>query len=305
MAIDDAERAFVLRLAERLAGPAAAASLIGEGFNAWVYRLDGPDAPLVVKLGKPHRTAATAEEFAKELWCAGVVRSVGVATPEALEVGRFEDRPYLLLAFAPGRPPTQEERPAVWEAFGRFAAAYHALPVDGFGPKLAAPGRFGQSWDEHLAYNIDSLSPEDPLTAMGVIDPAVRPLVKRRFETLAARPWRTGLVHADLALWNVLVGEAGEITLLDWGCARGGPVPHQEVTEMIRDGRDRPGAVAGFARGYGLDAAATAALQDDLLDFLLLREIDTLRWALERSPADVPARTRRAVEAMDRLAALG
>jgi Ser/Thr protein kinase RdoA (MazF antagonist) len=298
--VDAVEQAFVARLTTHLTGGVQTPVLIGEGFNCWVYRL----GERVLKLGKPHRAAVIAEELQKELWCAAAARSVGVPTPEALAFDNFEDRPFLLQAFVAGRPPTPEELPELWEAMGRFAATYHALPVEGFGPKLAAPGRFAQNWDDHLAYNLACLGPDDPLTEMGVISAAVRPELKRRFEALAARTWATGLCHADLAPWNILVAGDGAMTLIDWGCARGGPVPEQEVTEMIRDGRGGAGAVEGFARGYGLDAKARAALETDVVDFLLLREIDTLRWALERSPADVPGRRRRALEAVGRIGAV-
>lgn len=288
--IDDAETAFVGRLAQAL-WPAAtsAPALIGEGFCNWVYRVEDGERAYALKLGKPHRAAFAAAEHRKELWCATAARAVGVPTPQIFGVGAFEDRPYQIQAFAPGRQPVADERGWVWEAMGGWARAINAIPVTGWGNRLAADGVFDGDWGRHLAYNIGALTPDDPLIAMGVLDAPASADLRRRFERLAATPFAIGLNHGDLAMFNVLVDEAGDgaLSLIDWGCAFAAPVPHYELNEIIRSERASTEQYERFIRAYGLTDAALAWVQADLPDLMALREVDTLRWALEHAPGEL------------------
>ncbi len=272
------------RLARELwpAAPSAPA-LIGEGSNNWVYRLEDGGGAFALKLGKPHRTAFAAAEHRKELWCAAAARGAGVPTPEILRVGTFEHRPYQLQAFAVGRTPLENERRRVWEAMGGWARAIHAIPVAGWGNRLASDGVFDGDWRAHLAYNIGELNADDPLTAMGLLDARASDDLRRRFERLAARPFVIGLCHGDLAIHNVLVDDDGALSLIDWGCAFAAPVPHYELNEIIRSGAATADDVACFEAAYGLSGAALAEVRADLPDLLALREVDTLRWALEHA----------------------
>lgn len=61
------ESAFAARLASHISGPEVVPTLIGEGSNNRVYRLDDTR---VLKLGKLHRLGFAAAEHAKEMWCA-------------------------------------------------------------------------------------------------------------------------------------------------------------------------------------------------------------------------------------------
>lgn len=306
-AVDEAEAAFVRRLGDRLRGGAGGpeASLAGEGFNNWIWRLETRDGTVAVKVGKPHRGAEMTAEYAKEMWCAEAARAVGVATPAILAVGAFEGRAYQVQAFAPGRMPRAEEHRAVWAAMGRWARAIHDIPVAGWGRDLARPGVFDGSWRAHVEGCIASLTPDDPLLAMGVLTREVSADLRRRFEGLAARDFRMGLTHADFATWNVLVDDAdgGTFALIDWGCAGAAPVPHHEIGELIRSERATPENLDIFRRAYGLSDAGFADLTADLPDLLAMRELDVLRWGLTARPHEIDKLTQRARRALARLAA--
>jgi aminoglycoside phosphotransferase (APT) family kinase protein len=300
--VSEAESAFVGRLTRALwpASPSAPA-LIGEGFCNWVYRVEDRAAAFALKLGKPHRAAFAAAEHRKELWCAAAARAAGVPTPEIFRVGRFEDRPYQIQAFAPGRRPTADERGRVWEAMGGWARAVHGVSVAGWGNRLAADGRFDGDWGAHLAYNTGVLTAADPLIAMGVLDAPTSADLRRRFQRLAETPFAIGLCHGDLAMFNVLVDNAGALSLIDWGCAFAAPVPHYELNEIIRSERATADELQRFVCAYGLSDETFAAVQADLPDLLALREVDTLRWALEHAPTELDQYVRSAQKALTQL----
>lgn len=302
--VDAIEAEFVRRLARHLVRDQdARVTLLGEGFNNWVYRLQRPQGDLALKLGKPHRRAFVADEHRKEMWCAAVARAVGVPTPEIPSVGLFEGRPYQLQAYAPGRSPEPHERPRIWGALGEWARKIHGIPVSGWGNRFVGDGVFDGDWSEHLAYNIGALTLSDPLLGLGVIDERASDDLKRRFGRLAATSFRIGLCHADLAAHNVLVNDQddGRLSLIDWGCAFAGPVPHYEINEMIRSERASREELDIFRRAYGLGDAEYAAVQADLPDLLALREIDTLRWGLEHRKDEIKPLARRAKRALARL----
>jgi Ser/Thr protein kinase RdoA (MazF antagonist) len=301
--IDAAEAAFVERLARHVRAGAGDAVLIGEGANNWVYRLGEGAGAVVIKLGKPHRDRFAAKEHAKEHWCAAAARATGGQTPDSLAAGAFEGRSYQVQAFSPGRPPRPNEEAMAWEAMGRWARAFHAAPVSGWGPELARDGVFAGDWDAHLAYNIRALAEDDPLLALGVLGADTSADLRRRFGRLAARSFKLGLCHGDLSMHNLLINdETGEaLALIDWGCAGAFPIPHYEINEIIRAGRATSAQMDIFRRAYGLSDAAFAEVATDLPDLAALRDIDTLRWGLAHAPDAVGALVGHAERSLARL----
>lgn len=302
--IDAAEAAFVRRLSAQVRGgaPGPDATMAGEGFNNWIWRLEIPGGVVAIKLGKPHRGPAIAEEHAKEMWCANAALAAGVSTPPILAAETFEARPYQVQAFVAGRMPLAEEHGVVWAQMGRWARMIHDVPVAGMGMTLVEPGVFGGSWREHVARSLAALTPDDPLLAMGVLTPDTAADLRSRFEDLAARDFRIGLTHADFAPWNVLAEEVGgALTLIDWGCAGAAPVPHHEFGELIRSERVNAEELDIFRRAYGLSDEAFADVMADLPDLLALREIDVMRWGLTARPNDVEKLVRRVARALKRL----
>jgi aminoglycoside phosphotransferase (APT) family kinase protein len=153
---------------------------------------------------------------------------------------------------------------------------------------MSGDGVFADDWSAHLGYNIDTLTSEDPLRGLGVLDASASADLRRRFERLAAKPFRLGLSHGDLSMHNVLVDEAGEPrALIDWGSAGAFPVPHYDLNEIIRADRASAAQIDIFRRAYGLSDAAFAEVTADLPDLAALRDIDTLRWGLAHAPDQI------------------
>ncbi len=300
--VSAAEAAFAQRLARHVRPGAGDAIFIGEGSNNWVYRLGEGVGAVVIKLGKPHRVRFAAREHVKEHWCAPAARAAGAQTPESLGVGDFEGRSYQVQAFSPGRPPRPGEEDRAWDAMGRWARAFHPVPVAGWGPEMIGDGVFGGDWAAHLAYNIQALAPEDPLLGLGVLDVGASADLKRRFERLSDKRFSLGLSHGDLSMHNVLVDETGKpLVLIDWGSAGAFPVPHYELNEIIRADRATAAQIEVFRNAYGLSDGAFAEVMADLPDLAALRDIDTLRWGLARAPDQIDLLIGHARRALARL----
>ena len=138
--------------------------------------------------------------------------------------------------------------------------------------------------------------------ARGILTEASSLRLRNELEHLRHRDFRFGLCHGDIALWNTLIDGSGRPWLLDWGCAASAVVPHHEINEILRTANPGKPQLAGFLRGYGLSAKDMTAMARERRVLAALREIDTLRWAIEKQPeraASQGERARRAAENLD------
>jgi Ser/Thr protein kinase RdoA (MazF antagonist) len=275
---------------------------LGQGSNNALYLAVSGNERLVIKLSKPHRKAGALDEYRKESWCAGQARALDVATPEVLEFGVFDGRAFQVQSFVEGPAPSASEKISTWQALGDNARRINSIPVAGWGRTLLADGRFAESWTAHLEYNIAALRPDDALVARGVLTEASSLRLRHELEHLRRRDFRFGLCHGDIALWNTLIDGSGRPWLLDWGCAASAVVPHHEINEILRTAKPDELQLTAFLRGYGLSATDLAVMARELRVLAALREIDTLRWAIEKQPeraASLGESARRAAANLD------
>jgi Ser/Thr protein kinase RdoA (MazF antagonist) len=256
---------------------------LGRGSNNTNY-LAADGERVVVKLSRPHREEGALDEYRKEAWCAGRARELEIATPEVLEFGVFDGRAFEVQSFIEARAPSDSEAESTWQTLGDYARRIHSIPVAGWGRALVADGRFAESWTSHLEYNIAALRPDDELIARGVLTEASSLRLRGELEDLMHRDFRFGLCHGDIALWNTLVDSSDRLWLLDWGCAASSVVPHYEINEIRRTAKPSEPQLAAFLRGYGLSPDELAIMASDLRVLAALREVDTLRWAIEKEP---------------------
>jgi Ser/Thr protein kinase RdoA (MazF antagonist) len=274
---------------------------LGQGSNNTNYLAVGGNERVVIKLSRPHREGGALDEYRKESWCAGRARELGVATPEVLEFGVFDGRAFEVQSFVDGRTPSASEAISTWQALGDYARRINSIPVAGWGRTLVADGRFAESWTSHLEYNIAALRPDDELVARGFLTEASSRRLRNELERLLRRNFRFGLCHGDIALWNTLIDGSGRPWLLDWGCAASSVVPHYEINEILRTASPGELELAAFFRGYGLSSKELATMARELRVLAALREIDTLRWAIEKQPGMIAIgeRARRAAANLD------
>lgn len=261
---------------------------LGSGMCNDSYLIKSPDTKIVVRLSKPHREYKAFREYEKEMWCMSKARALGIPTPEVLHVMQWSDRACMIQSYVDGVAPGADELLRVWEVLGQYAKKIHSVRVSGWGEHLKyEDGTFGETWEEHLAYNIESLNEDDPLIEKGILAPIVSKEVKAFFQSLKQKKFEFGLCHGDISIRNTLVDANKTVYLLDWGCAKAEVIPHYEINEIL--GRREPDASLGaFLRGYGISQIEFKKMEDDLAILALLRDIDTLRWAMDKEYDAIP-----------------
>lgn len=225
---------------------------------------------------------------------------VGIPSPEALAVGKENDRAFLLENRVPGVNGAYSTLPreTLYRTLGAYARCIHARQTGGFGDSVTAfeGGGTNEGWQATIRYHLASLTAEDPLIALGVYSANHQDAIREAFTRLFRLPLRIGLNHGDLSPANTVVDETGRVTLLDWGCAGMQVVPHYEFdTFLRRHDADAP-SLAAFREGYGITDRQWADLQPEIVLFSLLKAFDLTRWAIDRCPNRIPelaARARR------------
>jgi aminoglycoside phosphotransferase len=260
--------------------------VVGNGSVNAVFVVRARTGVFVVRLNDPTSLA----QFEKEAWCIERAAAAGIPGAHVVAIGALSEHAYMLLSFVPGEHgPEAADSPRLWRTLGDYARRTHAISVAGWGDAMTSPGVFAGSWDKHLDYNIDALSPTDVLRRRGVINARLSAVLRERFVWLRERDFAFGLCHGDLALRNLVVN--GElVSLLDWGSAEAHVVPHYDVLEVLKSSFQLQAAAAdfqSFLAGYGIQRSEFAAVKDELDGLLLLRATDKLRWALDRSPVRV------------------
>lgn len=275
--------------------------IVGKGSVNDIFVVETTRSQFVVRVNEE----ASQAQFKKEAWCITQATAVGIPGPRVLAVGTRDGHAYMLQTYVAGEngADTPAHATSIWRTLGSYARLLHGIATDGFGETLFPDqhGVFTDSWARFLAYNIDSLTPDDPLVALGVMTLAQAREIEAVFHDLRTKPFHFALNHGDLALRNTLVERGGTITLLDWGCAEAHIVPHFDLNEIRRSSlAPSTPDFAAFLEGYGLSSAEFRAMLPDLDSLAVLRAFDKLRWALDRKPEQAPAFVRTARQAVQR-----
>lgn len=222
--------------------------------------------------------------YAKEAWCLEAAARHGIPGPKLVAHDEFEGVPFIVQTFIDGlHAHTQRDRD-LWRTLGRYARIVNHIPLDSTAPDDLFD-RFGRdpltSWLAHLQYNLDQLTPDDPLIGLEVYARSEQHAIRACIEGLREQVHEFGLTHGDLVPQNILQPPQGLPTLIDWGSARVGPVPFHDYLRIWADEGFSPGDFAAFAEGYGI---APEHLLSTMVGIHLLSKIDLVRWALDRRP---------------------
>ncbi len=259
----------------------------GKGSVNKVFIVEAPNTKLVVRIGDQNESL---QEYRKEVWCIDKAAVRGVPVPPVLDVGVIEEHAYMIQAYCSGDEGRDSKFPRsrIWHQLGRYARLIHSVEVAGFGLTLQdlTEGNSRESWLEYLNYNIESLNENDELIKLKVVTQSQSRVIRAIFEDLKRKAFSFGLNHGDLSLKNVIVDESGKVTLLDWGSAEAGIVPHHEIIQMLKMNmleNDPDGAaIQSFLDGYGISQSEFEQTGSTLESLLLLRAFDKLRWAIDR-----------------------
>jgi aminoglycoside phosphotransferase (APT) family kinase protein len=279
---------------------------IGQGSNNKNFLVETTAGRVVVKLSHDHRRHRALQDYRKEQWCIEQSSELGVPAPSVLSVGEAGDNAYMIQTFVAGVNGKQikGDRTAIWHKLGEYAKLIHSIKVTGWGEDFFndTPDGQGASWLKFLDYNIESLTDDDRLIDLGVINQAQSRRVRALFEELKGKTFQFGLNHGDLSIWNTLVEPSGKINLLDWGSAEAHIVPHFDMLHIIschmKDGTPAFEEMTAFRRGYGLSLEEHRRLKPELHRLFLLTSFDKLRWALDRNPSRIGEFSERAKTAL-------
>lgn len=219
-------------------------------------------------------------EFAKEAWCAARAREAGVSTPEVWVADEVSGVPYQVQSLVAGGH-ADEHTPALWRRLGEVAARLAAMPLGDAPASIFS--RFGRdlpaAWRQHVEYNLAALGDGDRLLELGVYGAADLGWLREWVAACEFEGLSHGLHHGDLNPGNVLVDEAGDLVLIDWGSATAGPVPWGDLVHLQRGGFEHQ--AEDFTAAFGVTAGAVA---ETLPRFDLLQALDLVRWAIDRRP---------------------
>lgn len=247
---------------------------------------------------------AALDEYHKEQWCIEQAARYGIPGPQVIAVGQWQTVAYMLQAYIAGTPGGESgDTTRIWHRLGQYAHVIHAIPVTGWGEQLADASRghfhapkhhdFDDSWPSFVAYNMHSLTADDPLLSLSVLTPTQLRQIKTLFESLLSCTFTFGLNHGDLTTRNTVVDPSGSVHLLDWGSARVQLVPQWDIVQLLTthllDGTPTTSELHAFLRGYGISAEAFSNMYEQVSTLMLLRAFDTLRWAIDQQPQHIPA----------------
>ncbi|MGO4547176.1 phosphotransferase [Paenibacillus sp. 2TAB23] len=268
--------------------------IIGKGFVNQVCVVETESRKVVVRMNNKDAYSS----YMKEKWCIEQAATVGIPGPTVLSIGIVDETAYMIQAFVDGENGLDSTilKSDVWRQLGEYAKRIHAIQVKGYGENLIDPvhGEFHSpphpgsdgSWLGYVQYNINSLTEYDRLIELGVLTQTESLKVRKLFENLKERTFRFGLNHGDISLKNTIINQANQVILLDWENAEVSVVPHGAVNQLMQyqllgsEEGPRMEDLNAFLDGYGINA-------EDLADgrsLLLLKAIDNLRWAIDKSP---------------------
>jgi aminoglycoside phosphotransferase (APT) family kinase protein len=263
--------------------------IVGNGSVNQIFIVKTERDPVVLRLNNDRGL----DEFIKEKWCILQASALGVPGPEILEVGEKDGVSFMVQSYLEGTigKDINGDKTDIWREMGKFAKDIHSIPVTGVGLKLIDPSqnKFADSWDEFLNYNINSLNSEDRLIELGALTSEQVKKTRALFEKLSQTQFKFGLNHGDLSLKNTMVSPSGKVSLFDWGSAEASVVPHFDFGETIKSSvPDNSLEFAALLEGYGITKDEYQQIASDVHALMYMRAVDKLRWAIDRSPNNIP-----------------
>ncbi len=262
-------------------------AITGLGVVNEVYRARGRRGDYILRLNRQDKAAW---EYPKESWCIARAREAGIPVPAVLGMGYRGPFFYQLLEYLEGTNATllPDDNLLIWETLGDYARRLAAVPVEGFGDRLLDPnqGRFDDSWERYLDYNIDELHDADPLRRYSFFTAKIQQRCREILQSLRTLPLHFGLRHGDLTPRNALVGKE-QVYLLDWGESEVHVEPAMDLGELLYYEQVGAERIARFWKGYGREPEELQALLPLVRKLYLLKRLDKFRWAHDHQVANL------------------
>ena len=279
--------------------PAELPIYIGEGSVNIVFSAEISGATLAVRIAKE---LGDLGEFENERCNIQRAARAGVPVANVLQVGQMAGRPYMIQSFVLGRTGDKSDIPQseLWRQLGEYAHLIHTVNAEPSGAELTDQERKQYTvdapaeWIKFVQYNIEQLTPNDPMLGLGVYESSERGALIQIFRELQQSQFEFGLIHNDLDPRHLIVSNSGSKTLIDWGESIAHIVPHVDLAEILRWHQPQDDAVVSFLHGYGMSSQTFQRLLPEVRSYQLLKSFDLVRWAKEHRPWQIDAYARRA-----------
>lgn len=258
--------------------------ITGKGITNAILKIDLGKSIVILRMNDKSSIA----QFEKEAWCIEQAIGLNIPSPKVLYVGVHNEYAYMIQDYIEGTNGEDStiDKTQIWKQLGQYAKKIHAINTLGWGEKLMdkRTKKFGGSWKDYIQYEISSLTSADKLVELGVFDIEQSKVIKNIFEKLDNKEFTFGLNHGDLSLNNTIVND-DVMTLLDWGSAESHIVPHFDFVEILQSSLDEDSTeFISFLEGYGMSEFEFSKIRDEVIDLMILRRIDKVRWAIDRRP---------------------
>jgi aminoglycoside phosphotransferase (APT) family kinase protein len=285
---------LVRQIAREIASDSGGPVFLSKGSNNEVFLVPSGSGEFVVRVCGDWREVVTR----REQWCYERAGALGIPGPVVLGIGKWEKLPYLALSLVRGCLGTEfEPCDHLWETLGRYAAKINDIPFDDEGERLYGPE---SAWREKVEACLDPDRFSWVSSQIGW-EPKLESDARSRLTRFLETDLRIGLSHGDIDPRNAIVGEDGEVCLIDWCCSRRGPIPHVDLYNILRETEPRGKAFMAYLSGYGLSPEGFAAIEGDVHAFGTLELIADMLWAARDRPDLLPERRDRLAAHVSRL----
>jgi fructosamine-3-kinase len=219
--------------------------------------------------------------FLKEQWAMAQASKKQVRVPQVFVVGETDGISYMLMEQAPGVMLSQYsgDRERAFVNLGAQVRRLHQIQVEGYGFDLDLTDiehpRFREDWAEVIRGEHEMTFANPSLLEMGALNQNQIEAAIEFLKPMAMWQYPAMLCHGDLNLSNVLVDENGEVTILDWTGAKGGPALLFDLSGLSMK---NPAEFAAFCHGYGLSNEQRSELKSDWQRIALKDVLRAAAW---------------------------
>ena len=213
-------------------------------------------------------------------------RRCGIPAPSVVHVGLSAVCAWSIQEWIDGtRAPNTPETYRVLGDYARRLAQHTVTPP------LGMFADANVDWRAQVQYNINQLTPHDPLIQLNVYATHAQTLVRDVFVMLGHHKFAVGLDHGDLTPRNVIARSNGPAVLIDWGCATYDVCPFAALARVYaaRALHNTPSVTgaAAFVDGCGVASNFAVNMLPRVRAWAVLKAVDLVRWAIDRCPERV------------------
>lgn len=270
------------------------------GFINEVYKVTFKDNCHIIRLRNENNVF---NEYMKEKFCMEQAAKVGIPTASVIDVGYFNDIPYIIESFLDGINGTlcSEKSEIIWTKLGEYIRALHTVEINGYGLEMTEYGTFYNSISptlhDHFKYNLNSIHSEDKLIQLGVYSESRINIIKKLFSSLLVMDFKIGLCHGDISAKNVLVS-GNEVYLIDFGGAYAGVAPYDDFLGITGNSEKE---FMTFVNAYGISTQEFNENRVLYYTFSALKSFDNVRWALDNNIPEILTYVENAKKCVDKL----